>query len=273
MKYIVSFTTTPSRISKCEQMLFSILNQSRKPDLIILNIPKIFARTGEEYVIPENISKLVLINIVEKDLGPCTKIVPSIKYLKDNNYDVDNTYIIYLDDDIFYPYKMIEYYEKNTKEDNNSIFGLSGWDYIELQMRSKRLHNDTCSVIEGFGSVCVKLSVFGDDFFEYINHYIEDDDCRFSDDLILSNYYHQEKIKLKILNDGEDISMHALWKNERILDYGKLDDALHQGANGITETNSKRYLKVIHVLHNNKNLFLPLFFRRYSPLVDQFRRK
>ena len=84
--------------------------------------------------------------------------------------------------------------------DNNSIFGLSGWDYIELQMRSKRLHNDSCSVIEGFGSVCVKLSVFGDDFFEYINHYIEDDDCRFSDDLILSNYYHQEKIKLKILN-------------------------------------------------------------------------
>ena len=49
MKYIVSFTTSPTRIHKCRPMLNSILGQTRKPDLILLNIPKVFERTGETY--------------------------------------------------------------------------------------------------------------------------------------------------------------------------------------------------------------------------------
>ena len=47
-----------------------------------------------------------------------TKIYPTIKYLKDNNYSLD-TRIIYLDDDIVYLPKMIESYKKRIESSLN----------------------------------------------------------------------------------------------------------------------------------------------------------
>ena len=100
MKYVVSFTTSPTRIHKCQEMLESILKQSRTPDLILLNIPHVFKRTGKEYVVPENVSRHVCVNKIKIDYGPGTKIIPTIDFLKKNGYDKNNTRIIYLDDDI-----------------------------------------------------------------------------------------------------------------------------------------------------------------------------
>ena len=42
MKFVVSFTTSPSRINKIKPMLDSIITQSKRPDLFLLNIPKGF---------------------------------------------------------------------------------------------------------------------------------------------------------------------------------------------------------------------------------------
>ena len=87
MKVIISFTTSPERLEKIEPMVNSILNQSIKPDLFLLNIPKIFKRTNERYTIPKFVKDNVTINIIHNDCGPATKIIPTINYLKNNNYN------------------------------------------------------------------------------------------------------------------------------------------------------------------------------------------
>lgn len=269
MKYIVSFTTSPSRIHKCQPMLLSILNQSRKPDLIILNIPKIFNRTGEQYSVPKNVSDYVYVNVIENDLGPGTKIIPTIKYLNDNNYDKNDTRIIYLDDDIKYMNKMIECYEKNIHINDNSTWTATGFDFINFQLNGKRNNNDSCIIAEGYGAVCVKLSIFDDDFIEYINKYIHDIDCKLSDDVILSNYYHKKNIQIKILNIPNTYSIIDMWRNNCILDYGNQADALHNGAGGISDNNINRYKKVILKLHNNNDRFFPLFFIHNNQIISK----
>jgi len=267
MKYIVSFTTSPTRIHKCQPMLLSILNQTRKPDLVILNIPKIFDRTGETYNVPKNVSDHVLINVVETDLGPGTKIIPTIKYLIDNNYDKNNTRIIYVDDDIRYMKHMIECYEKHIDVNDNSTWTASGFDFMNLQFMGKRNNNDTCVIAEGYGAVCIKLSIFDNDFFEYIDKYINDIDCKLSDDIILSNYYHRKKIQIRILCIPRKYSLIDMWAQKSILDYGNERDALHNGASGTSENNVDRYKKVIFKLNTNKDRAFPLYFTHYDKIL------
>lgn len=269
MKYIVSFTTSPTRIHKCQPMLLSILNQSKKPDLIILNIPKIFSRTGETYNVPSNVSKFVYVNVIETDLGPGTKIIPTIKYLNANNYDKNNTRIIYLDDDIKYMNRMIECYDKTINHNDNSTWTATGFDFINFQLNGKRNNNDSCVIAEGYGAVCVKLSIFDNDFNEYVEKYILDIDCKLSDDVILSNYYHKKKVPIRILNIPNVYSIIDMWRNNCILDYGNQADALHNGACGMSDNNINRYKKVILKLHNNNDRFFPLFFIHNNEIISK----
>ena len=110
MKFVVSFTTSPERISKIKPMIDSILTQSKSPDLFLLNIPEIFPRTNQKYIIPDFVKKNVTINVIKQDYGPATKLLPAITYLNANNYSTEDTYIIYLDDDINYQQDMISSY-------------------------------------------------------------------------------------------------------------------------------------------------------------------
>ena len=110
MKYVVSFTTSPTRIHKCQPMLKSILKQSRTPDLIVLNIPHVFNRTGKEYIVPENVSQHVCVNKIKIDYGPATKVVPTIDFLKENGYD-KNLSSVFSDSSTFF--KNIKLYSLN----------------------------------------------------------------------------------------------------------------------------------------------------------------
>lgn len=105
------------------------------------------------------------------------------------------------------------------------------------------------------------MSVFENDFYEYVakytlclsnDHYV---DCRLSDDVILSNYYHMKKVPIKIVNIPGGLSIFDIWKEKCILDYGKFNDkdALHNGTNGIS-SNSQRYLNVLNTLVKYRNL-------------------
>jgi hypothetical protein len=258
MKIVVSFTTSPTRINKCGQMINSILDQTRKPDLFLLNIPEKFARTGETYVVPKYIRKSLTVNRTVVDYGPATKIIPTVAYLcatdRADNYDPENTRIIYLDDDIAYPKKMIETYEKMISTKDNNVWTSTGFDFVNIQLKGKRSHNDLATIAEGYGSVCVKLNTFGDDFMEYMTRYtaIDNQICRLSDDVILSNYYHRRNVGITVVNIPGFLSIHDIWKEQKILDYGNEADALHLGAGGTSDNNVDRYIRVIAALNKNK---------------------
>ena len=106
------------------------------------------------------------------------------------------------------------------------------------------------------------MNTFEDDFDQYIEKYMKDLDCRLSDDMILSNYYHKKQLSIRILNIRERYSIVDMWMNKCILEYGNEQDALHNGASGISDTNVKRYNKVIAKLGKEKERYLKLYFSR-----------
>lgn len=266
MKFIVSFTTSPTRINKCGPMINSILDQTRKPDLFLLNIPEQFARTGESYTVPKYIRKSLTVNRIDTDYGPATKIIPAVLYLRDSvrvkEYDPENTRIIYLDDDIAYPKRMIESYERLIPTNDNNVWTSTGFDFVNMALNGKREHRDTATIAEGYGSVCVKLNTFGQDFVEYMNRYTAMDNqvCRLSDDVILSNYYHRRNVGIHIMNVHGFLSIQDIWQEEKILDYGNEADALHLGAGGTSDNNVDRYKRVITALNKNKERSFKMSF-------------
>lgn len=257
-KIIVSFTTSPTRINKCGPMINSILDQTRKPDLFLLNIPEEFARTGESYIVPKYIRKSLTVNRIKTDYGPATKILPAVVYLREHTgtgaYDPEHTRIIYLDDDIAYPKRMIETYEKMIPPNDDNVWTATGFDFVNMNLSGKRAHKDTATIAEGYGSVCVKLNTFGDDFVEYMTRYtaIDNQICRLSDDVILSNYYHRQNRGIYIMNIPGFLSIHDIWQEKKILDYGNEADALHLGASGTSDNNVDRYKRVITALNKAK---------------------
>jgi hypothetical protein len=272
LKFVVSFTTSPTRIGKCGPMIHSILDQTRKPDLFLLNIPEQFARTGETYDVPKYIRKSLTVNKITTDYGPATKILPAVVYLqaqaqaqanaKAQAFDPATTRIIYLDDDIAYPLKMIESYEKMIAPGDNNVWTATGFDFVNLELYGKRANKDTATIAEGYGSVCVPLKTFGDDFMEYMTRYtaIDNQICRLSDDVILSNYYHKQRVGINILNVPGFLSITDMWSNNNILDYGNEDDALHLGASGTSDNNVDRYKRVITALNKAKDRHFKLAF-------------
>jgi hypothetical protein len=153
MKFVVSFTTSPTRIHKCGQMINSILDQSRKPDLFLLNIPEEFARTGEKYDVPRYIRKSLTVNHIQVDYGPATKIIPTVAYLshpdRADKYDPEDTRIIYLDDD-------------DALNDENSLYDLSNEIQNEDQfiMWRVKFPNRLVPSNENFGNEILNLIDF-----------------------------------------------------------------------------------------------------------------
>jgi hypothetical protein len=253
-------------------MIHSILDQTRKPDLFLLNIPETFARTEESYVVPKYIRKSLTVNRIDTDYGPATKILPAVVYLREHAgtgtgtgasaYDPENTRIIYLDDDIAYPKRMIETYEKMIPADDGNVWTSTGFDFVNMALNGKRTHKDVATIAEGYGSVCVKLNTFGDDFVEYMTRYTAADNqiCRLSDDVILSNYYHRQNKGIFIMNIPGFLSIHDIWQDKKILDYGNEADALHLGAGGTSDNNVDRYKRVITALNKAKERCFKMSF-------------
>ena len=77
----ISISTIPQRIKNLNESVKSLLNQTRKPDKIFINIPykyQRFSETIDDSQIPKFNSKIVEVTRCE-DCGPGHKIVRFIK--------------------------------------------------------------------------------------------------------------------------------------------------------------------------------------------------
>jgi hypothetical protein len=97
---------------------------------------------------------------------------------------------------------------------------------------------------------------------EYMTRYTASDNqiCRLSDDVILSNYYLRRNLGINIMNVPGFLSINDIWQEQKILDYGNQADALHLGAGGTSDNNVDRYKRVISVLNKNKDRCFKLSF-------------
>ena len=106
----VSISTIPQRIKNLNESVKSLLNQTKKPDKIFINIPFKYQRFTEiikDDQIPKFDSNLIEITRCE-DCGPATKLLGSLNKLEKNSLvilaDDDHTYEDYMIEKFFYFY-------------------------------------------------------------------------------------------------------------------------------------------------------------------------
>jgi len=100
----ISISTIPQRIKNLNESVKSLLNQTKKPDKIFINIPfkyKRFTETIEDDQIPKFDNNIIEITRCE-DCGPATKLLGSLNKLEKNSL------VILADDDHIYENFMIE---------------------------------------------------------------------------------------------------------------------------------------------------------------------
>ncbi len=252
-RIIVSMTTSPKRIYNCKYTIDTILNQTVPVDYIHINLPKVFKRDNSRFTsIPDFLTNnpKVILNMCE-DIGPATKIVPTIKSNFTNYSDI----IISIDDDISYPPNLVEhlvYYHSfypHSVLTGTSLFANENKKYIDTLVE--------CELLEGFSGVLYKKSFLEDiplSLFDKtsvpIYHYL-------ADDLILSNYILKKNIKILCLTRNND-AVNLI----KPFDYGLKGDALHKGATGIagcqinSDCNRENYIKSVKYLKQKGEYYL-----------------
>jgi hypothetical protein len=104
-RVVVSLTTIPDRIRHIGPTLHSLLDQTRRPDAIVLNLPSHARREDRTYVIPPFLDALDAVERIDcgEDRGPGTKLLPTLERERD-----PDTRIIVVDDDQVYPRNLVE---------------------------------------------------------------------------------------------------------------------------------------------------------------------
>ena len=147
---------------------------------LVLNIPKQSLK-GEKYIIPTIVNKLqgdkFIINYCEKDEGPITKLLPSLRNKKIN----DNDIIIVCDDDIVYKEDTFKLLEEGVKHSPDKIatmcfeiiMGYKGFAFIKKLL--KGLLNIKIQ------KTCIRL-----------------------DDTVIGWYVEKNKIEINLISNNDD---------------------------------------------------------------------
>lgn len=212
---VVSMTTSPQRLPLIAEALDSLYErQTRKPDYVVLNLPHVFKRNGGTYDLqqfPYLNKPHIILNRCE-DIGPITKLVPTLELLK----DFPNAKIIVADDDIEYPPRLVEALLEGAEKQPDAV--VTAWCLGGYYTHP----TSKCGIVEGYQSFLVKPKLFGPDFQEYLSVALKNEDCFKSDDYVLSSFIHGRGIPVFVLA-GADIGGRV-----RPVEYGLQDDALHK---------------------------------------------
>ncbi|KAI9019647.1 hypothetical protein DFJ74DRAFT_673921 [Hyaloraphidium curvatum] len=101
-RVVISLTTVPPRVLHIRSTLDTLVNQTMKPDMIYLQMPKSSERFKDGYWIPRWLRKLpITVNRCD-DRGPATKLLGVLPLESD-----PDTLIILADDDMIYPPDMV----------------------------------------------------------------------------------------------------------------------------------------------------------------------
>ena len=178
---IVSITTIPSRISKCEEIINSFFIDGIVSKVYV-NVPKKYTRfPNENIVIPKFMinNPNIIVNRKPNDYGPGTKLFGTL-FLNDVKQD---TIIIVTDDD--------------TKKK-------PGWSKTLVESVLNNPNAVTTmhpSVIHGGRGFAFKKSIFNQS--DMLNTFNQTPNCLFVDDDFFTNYCNKREIPIIYLNDSK----------------------------------------------------------------------
>ena len=243
-KYILSLTTIPSRINYIESTIKSLVEQTLKPEKIILNIPKKYNFRFNSSVYDlhiENILKKyidkIIINYIDDDYGPGTKLLGLIKS-KIIKFDSKDTYIVLVDDDLIYKPYMLEYFDNYNKKHNNKLRTASYW--------CNNLHEVTIG--QGADGFFIKLELLNkfEDYYDIIKKY---DYIHYHDDYYISYYFHLKQIPINYIKPPYNSLIYTKETSSDI-------DALMQIKNKYNRHNLSNQLnKILNELKNENKFY------------------
>lgn len=102
-RIIVSLTAIPPRFAYLEAVLRSLMQQTLRPEKILLNIPKSYRRSSFNSAAMPNILPGVTLNRPDVDYGPATKVLPAVQMYQDQE-----VLIFFCDDDKIYDRSTLE---------------------------------------------------------------------------------------------------------------------------------------------------------------------
>lgn len=185
----VSLTTIPERLRTkyFRQTIANILSQN--PTKILLNLPYVYRRTGEPYVVPDWVLAEPKIQVIRcLDSGPSTKILGSLSKLPDDS----NVMVVVIDDDLKYRDFFLTEMKRRFLPDNIvSCFHI--WkDHIWFN----RGHD---FYMPGGFSGCAASSTT----WKKLQDVPQPEDCRLIDDHWLGWAYHQKGISMRFVNEDK----------------------------------------------------------------------
>jgi hypothetical protein len=267
-KLVVSLTTSPMRLPLIGPTLVSMFRQN--PFEVVLNIPNVFSRTQETYMsreqflecmekncpmLLEYVSKLKW-NLCGDDLGPITKLHPIMSIIPFE----EDCWIVTIDDDIEYLDGILDMFRdtitKRIKDGEKFAMGLTGFRFLQGHRIYPLEANNFAEILEGYGSVCYHRSFFPNrSWGNYVKYVMQEPACKFSDDLIISNWLAMNNIK-RLLVSTPWVNRRLMWASKCILDYGNQSDALHNGGAKVLtkDSNVQRYFVAKKMLKRHKLL-------------------
>jgi hypothetical protein len=266
MSYFFSLTTSPKRLPLLKPTLTSLIGQKNiKAEKIIVNLPTVFKRTKEIYPDPASVFSQedltffadngVVFHQVQEDLGPITKLVGGVQYIKKVSTAPTSSYIVTVDDDIFYNAHILDAYDICIQRDLGTFaMGFAGFVFVPQPPYISAVYGSRpCNVVEGYLSVCYNTQWFDNERFpRYLDVCLKNAECFSSDDFVISNWLSQISV-VRLLISFPFVSREIMWHQKCILDYGNQEDALHNGAacgmNNVDRyRKSKLFLKTVNLL-------------------------
>jgi len=221
MRVVGSLTTMPDKYNKIVKTLQCLNKQTYKLDAIYLSLPDKSRRLHIPYPpLPEEVSNLCTI-VSCTDYGPITKILGGLLMESD-----PDTVIITFDDDMIYPYNLVERLVAHHKNYPNSSLGSSGMllkyscpmcaitpnedNFIYripkfiIPPEGRRVDS-----IYGYpGALYVRKFFPSNDLLEekFLKYALTNDDMLLNDDIVISGYLSMNKIERRIFPDMPVVS-------------------------------------------------------------------
>lgn len=190
-KYIISLTVIPSKFDYLYLSIDSIINQTYKPEKIIINIPDKYNFRFNDKISQNKIDTLkkkynnknIIINILDKDYGPGTKLLGLFHNNIIEEYDLnDDIFIVLVDDDLIYKPYMIEYFNNFTKNNN-------------VDVASYYVYNKGIQIGQGADGFFIRLKLLNK-FLKFYDIIKNEDYLGYHDDFYISYYFYLMKINI-----------------------------------------------------------------------------
>jgi hypothetical protein len=171
-RVVVSLTTIPDRLVHIRPTLHSLLDQSRRPDAIVLNLPSESRREGRGYEIPDFFADYGPVEIVrcDRDWGPATKALPTLQ-----RETAPETRIVITDDDQVYPRNLIETLVRASERFPDAVVCSRGFRIpagLDINLRNTLYgthldHEEPIEIVQGSAGYLVRPRFFTKDVFDY----------------------------------------------------------------------------------------------------------